>query len=578
MKKDKFTQKMFYRFLAPSLVCSAALACGNIVDALVVGNRMGEPGLAAISLMLPIYMVFNVFDIGISIGGSIEFAKLLGEGKAKAAKIHFNRMLQAALAISILFAVLGNLFLPQILYCLGATANDTALYEMSYTYAKILVSAAPLFFINFLLYYFIRNDDNQKLASIGFIIGNVLDIVLNYVFVILFDFGVAGAIWSTVIGQAVSILIYLPHLFMKHNILGLQAIRPCRREVFKSFRTGLSTSNQYLFQFLFILFANNILMRIGGQGGVAIFDVVLNTSYIALCLYDATGATLQPLISTFTGEKNKAAESKVLKLSLIWGMGLSMVLILAIGVFAENICGFFGLSENISLGVYALRLTCIGAVFAGVSIILSAYYQSAGQVKWSFGIGLLRNCIVLLPLTVVFGFSGMQNFWWVFPVTEMVSLVVWAVWRRIGKPVSVDGALDKTRIYSRIIENKYEDISTLIAEVEEFCDKWEAEVKQSYYVTMTVEEICQAIIKNAFGGDGGEYIQLTLIASENGVFELHIRDNATTFNPFDMITKKVDIDDSDRDLESLGILMIKNKAQDFFYRRYQGFNTLTVKV
>ena len=89
MKKDKFTQKMFYRFLVPSLVCSAALACGNIVDALVVGNRMGEQGLAAISLMLPIYMVFNVFDIGISVGGSIEYAKLLGEGRAKGGESAF---------------------------------------------------------------------------------------------------------------------------------------------------------------------------------------------------------------------------------------------------------------------------------------------------------------------------------------------------------------------------------------------------------------------------------------------------------------------------------------------------------
>ena len=496
----------------------------------------------------------------------------------KAAKAHFNRMLQAALAVSILVAILGNLFLPQILYCLGATAEGSALYEMSYIYAKILISAAPLFFINFLLYYFVRNDDNQKLASIGFIVGNVLDIALNYVFVILLDFGVAGAIWSTVIGQVVSILIYLPHLFMKHNILGLQAVRPCGREVFKSFRTGLSTSNQYLFQFLYILFANNILMRTGGAGGVAIFDVVLNTSYIALCLYDATGATLQPLISTFTGEKNKAAVSRVFKLSLRWGMGLSAVLILAIGIYAENICGFFGLRENIPLGVYALRLTCIGAVFAGVSLIVSAYYQSAGQVKWSFGIGLLRNCIVLLPLTVIFGLLGVQNFWWAFPVTEMASLFVWAVWRRAGKSKSADGSIDKTRIYSRIIENKNEDISTLISEVEEFCDKWKADVKQSYYMTMTVEEICQAIINNAFDGDGGEYIQLTLIAGENGMFELHIRDNAITFNPFDMITKKVDIDDSERDLDSLGILIIKNKAQDFFYRRYQGFNTLTVKV
>ncbi len=578
MKQEHFTRKMFYRFLAPSLVCSAALAFGNIVDALVVGARMGEAGLAAINLVLPIYMVFNVFDIGLSVGGSIEYARLLGEGRAKAAKVHFNRMLMAALFISILFAVLGNLFLPQILYGLGATAKGSALYQMSHTYAKILVSASPLFFLNFLLYYFIRNDDNQKLASIGFVVGNALDIVLNYVFVILMDYGIAGAVWSTVIGQAASIAVYLPHLFIKHNILGLQAVRPDLGEIFKSFRIGLSTSNQYMFQFMFLLLANNILMRISGEGGVAILDVVLNTSFVALCFFEAMVSTLQPLASTFTGEKNKSSATGVLRMSFFWGMGLSASLILVIAIFSADVCGIFGLRENTALGGYALRLVCAGSVFAGVSMIMSAYYQSSGQAKWSFTIGILRNFILLLPLTVAFGFTGSGLFWWVFPITEAASLAVWALMRRLSRAERTARAMDETRIYNRIIENKDEDIGMLISDVQEFCDKWDADAKQSYYVTMTVEEICQSIIKNAFGPRGGEYIHLTLIAGETGEFELHIRDNATTFNPFDMITKKVEINDTEKELDSLGILMIKNKAKDFFYRRYQGFNTLTVRV
>ena len=74
---------MFYRFLLPSCLSSLALSIGNMVDALVIGTRVGEEGLAALSLVLPVYMVFNVFDIGIAVGGSIEFSRLLGAGKAK---------------------------------------------------------------------------------------------------------------------------------------------------------------------------------------------------------------------------------------------------------------------------------------------------------------------------------------------------------------------------------------------------------------------------------------------------------------------------------------------------------------
>lgn len=107
-------------------------------------------------------------------------------------------------------------------------------------------------------------------------------------------------------------------------------------------------------------------------------------------------------------------------------------------------------------------------------------------------------------------------------------------------------------------------------------------MKQSYYVTLTVEEICSAIIANAFGKQNriGEenYIQLTLVANPNGDFELHLRDNATFFNPFDMVTKRILDADSTEGLDAIGILMVKQKAKQFFYRRYLGFNVLVITV
>lgn len=117
----------------------------------------------------------------------------------------------------------------------------------------------------------------------------------------------------------------------------------------------------------------------------------------------------------------------------------------------------------------------------------------------------------------------------------------------------------------------------LTSQTEEFCEKWEASPQQQYYVILTVEEICQAIINNGFTNLKDNYIEITLIANEDGSFELHIRDNATKFNPFDMKTFKID-KNLDNDLDSIGILMIKKNVKQMFYRRYQGFNTLTVLV
>ena len=116
----------------------------------------------------------------------------------------------------------------------------------------------------------------------------------------------------------------------------------------------------------------------------------------------------------------------------------------------------------------------------------------------------------------------------------------------------------------------------MLSEAEAFCAEYGADSKQSIYVEMCIEEVCQAIIDNAFEKNGDEYIQLTLCCENDGTFVIHIRDNAVSFNPFAMKTGQ-DYEDEEN-LASLGIQMVKTKAKKFFYRRYANFNTLTVEV
>ena len=116
----------------------------------------------------------------------------------------------------------------------------------------------------------------------------------------------------------------------------------------------------------------------------------------------------------------------------------------------------------------------------------------------------------------------------------------------------------------------------MIGLAEEFCEENGANPKQIYTITMCIEEVCQAIIENAFKKTENEYVQLTLCLEENGSVMLHFRDNAVNFNPFAMKMGQ-DYDDPEH-LASLGIQMVKSKSKQFFYRRYSGFNTLTVEV
>ena len=114
-------------------------------------------------------------------------------------------------------------------------------------------------------------------------------------------------------------------------------------------------------------------------------------------------------------------------------------------------------------------------------------------------------------------------------------------------------------------------------ELEAFCEVCGADMKQQMLSTMTVEELGMAILKHGFQGRTDGYLQLTAIMDEGGVLELHLRDDATTFNPFALDTSRASRDEA-FDMDGMGVLVIKKRAKEFFYRRYQGFNTLIIKI
>ena len=576
---DRFAGPMFLRALVPALISSAGLGVSDVADAVVLGQRMGETGLAAISLALPVFMVINLIMHGFGSGGSIRYSRLLGEGNPQEAIRSFSFVIVTALAAGILLSLAGNLMIHPLLSVLGAGRENRELYEASRIYVEVIVSGIPLFFGAYILNYYLRADGSQKLASFGFTVGNLSDLFLNILLVLVFDLGAAGAAWSTLAGQAIAIVIYLWALRKpdREGILSFHPALPDIREVCSCYRLGFATSSQYIFQMVFLLIANRMLMKMGGENGVAVFDLVQNTSFLILYLYDGVSRAAQPLISTFNGECSSQGVKESLRLGYRWGMAVGGLGALLVFLFPQALSAIFGLqsAEAIILGNYALRVLAFGSVFAGLCILTESFCQAQEDEKGAFLISSLRGTVILIPCALIFSMAGLQAFWWMYPAAEILTLAVYGIWKKCSG--SSGTAFDTERVYSSLILGRNDNIRPLTQEIENFLEKWDAAPSQQYFVQMAAEEICLLIMQKGFiqGKDG--YIQVTLVAMENGDFELHIRDDAVKFNPFALNTAKADQGD-DWDPEAIGILVIKEKSKDFFYRRYQGFNTMVIRI
>lgn len=575
--KDTFTWPMFKRLWIPAMVSSLGWALSDMADAIVVGHSLGTTGLAAISLILPVYMIHCMFAHGLGLGGSVKFSKLLGEGKASEAERNFNTIMTLAVLFSIVIALFGNIFMKPLLAVLGTTPKDGSLFGATKDYLRVLMSATPFFYVSNILNYYLRNDENQKIAVIGSMVGNICDIGLNIIFVLVLNMGTRGAALSTLIGQIISILIYLPGVTSKAHAIKWRIEMAYLKEGIQCLVAGLATSIQYLYQLIFFLMMNRILMKISGEAGVAIFDLLQNTSYLILYIFEGTARGMQPILSTYQGEHNEQGKHKILKLGLTSGMTVGGLLIILIIVLPQCMCLLFGIEgawiEQIAYE--ALRIYCIGAGFAGINILLCQYYQSCEVEKAAFTIETLRGICLLLPCTFLFSWGGMHTIWWLFPATEVGTLLVFILFRKTGR-ICIP-SFDSNRVFQFRIDDNQEEIAMMHTKIEAFCKKWHAQPKEQYAVMMAVEEIYLAIHLKGFVGKAGENIHMILVAQTDGSFDLHVRYNAKTFNPFSLETVLIDYSNA-FDMDAMGMMLIKKTAKAFYYRHYQGFNTLVVKL
>lgn len=587
-KKQWIPRQMFYRFLAPSFFSALALSVANVTDALVVGTRLGETGLAAIGIVTPVYMIYNTLGYTFSQGGCVTHGKLTAAGKNETALCHFRRLAGLLLLLSAAVALGGNLLLDPLLALVGVGEAMPGLRDLCLAYARPLLAACPVFMLNFLLYDFVRSDNDQSLAALGFSLGCWVDVALNILLVIVLHKGVAGAAMATVVAQAVSVAVLSVHFFFRRGVLCFQDLfraRADRKEIrrlsARSVWTGFSASARYIAQFVFLSLANRLLLRAGERGlvngalYVAVFDLVMNVSYIALALYQACAEVMQPLISAFTEEHDRDSRRQVLGLALGWGLGTGLVLAGLLAVFAGPVSSLFGLAEAgaRAVSVPAIRIYLLSTFLAGPLIVLTAYYQSSGQVALSGVMTMLRFAVTLLPVTLVFGLFLPADFWWLFPVSEALTVMAAPLIRK-----SFGKREEERPVFSASMDNEDHEIGRVMEELEAFCERQEVPPKKAVQIQLAVEELCLVIMQQAFTGAKHEYIQITLTQERNGDYILYLRNSAARFNPFDMQTARVRENARKEILDSVGVLMVKKQSKGLFYRNYQGFNMMMVMM
>lgn len=558
MKQDTlFVKKLFMRFLLPALFSSLALAVGSVADSLYVGSKLGESGLFIIGSAYPLYMVFTTLTVGMASGGAVHFNARLGEGKEEEARRIFFATLFYDFCGICLLAALGLALRDPLVRLLGARGDGVS-YQEFRGYVTWMLVCSPVLFLQAPLQYFVYADGNPKLASAALVAGNVCDCVCGFLFIVVFDMGVNGSVFSTLCGALVMEGICLIHFFRGKGALGFRRCgKPSLRTALRSLYTGFSTAAVYLYQFVTVLVFNRILLGMSGEWAVAVYDVVYNAGSIAIAVTEGVSMAMVALVSTFYGERNENGIRGSLRLSLISCFVLTALAAGGMAVAARPYCSLFGISAQYGAqAAYAMRLYMASMAFACVNGVIGSYCQSTGAERFSYLVTGLRTFAFLLLFGGLLSLDGYNAFWLCYLCAEAAALLTMLPFLLRRKRVLPEG----TAVFSETFSGGTAQISDLCERLQTFLDESGVQAKRSYFVALSADETLRLICE----ASGELSLQLTLIVEEEECV-LHLRDNAKRFNPFELSEEN-----------ALGLKIVKNKAKDFHYRRFVGFNTLTV--
>lgn len=396
----------------------------NLVDTYFIGLTRNDYQLAAVNLAYPVMMVMIAISNMIGTGASSLIARCLGaKDKQKAAET-LTAGFVLTVVNSIIVAAVGLIFLNEIVKGLGAKENT---FEYTKQYVRILLICSVFTMGNYSFGQFLRSEGSVKYSIVGMIVGTIVNIILDPLFIFTLGMQVRGAALATVIGNAAGMFASLIFYIKGKTLLcpDKKCIRPKASVLGEIYRVGLPASLETLLSSAAYVVNNNLAVAYG-ELTVAAMGIAQKLLSLGNYIYQGFAAGTQPLMGYNYGAKNYSRMKAILKAGVITVTCTELFLMVIYGAFAPLLTGIFSDSQEvISIGARVLRTVMFILPFVGTVSMCRMSFQAMGKPLYAFCITLVRQLILYIPLLLlfdhVFGFKGMLC---AQPVTEAVMMTV----------------------------------------------------------------------------------------------------------------------------------------------------------
>ena len=461
----------FKELLLPSILIAMALNISSIVDSSFVATFIGSNGLAALQTLSPLILLITIFEWLFGLGGQILSLSKKAEFDEDGSNHYFTIAMLSTIVLAILIFLACFLFEDTLISILHPVA-DAVQYVKAYGF--YLFICFPIVTVLGVLTQFIRVDGQPKFASALIVIANVINIILDYLFLVVFHMGIEGASLAMLIGYVVAfILAFKYHFDSKRTfkfVLSKVKIRTWITSTVEIIKVGLPGASMGVFNVILIYVINLVLSASLGILGLDIFNVCMNSLLIISIFIVGFSEALSSVVPVFYSQNDFYNVQYIVRKSLLLSLVFSIVFTIFVLVYPDGILMFFNLANvhNDALVENALRIYSLAFIPMAISTTLIFYYEGIERPVESGIIALISELLGPLGFTfVLYPLIGVTSVWISFPLGFALSIVLVAIYVKLVERKETEysglffvkrGLIEKSRNYT--LKSKDDDVKT----------------------------------------------------------------------------------------------------------------------
>ena len=422
----------FIRFIIPSIVAQWVFTLYTMVDGIFVARGVSEVALTAVNIATPFVMALYAVSILFAVGTSTVVAILLGAGREERAKEIFSQNIALLVIVSVVITVAVMFNLKRLALFLGAT--DVNLHYVV-EYLRAIVPFSGLFILSYSFETLIKTDGYPKLATIIVTTGSVLNVILDYLMVMEWNMGIAGAAIATGLSHVVVISLYLMHFLGKKGVIKFKRFRWDFPVVWREVKNGIPSGITELSTGVTIFMFNQMILKYLNEDALVSYTIISYVNSIVIMTMVGIVQGYQPLVSYYYGKREFGNCKKLFRYGIV-AVVIASVIYGAVCILAPGgIVSMFVPSEMTTLHAYSVqvfRIFAISFLVAGYNVVISGYFTAVEKPVAATTISLSRSIVMLVvslfALTALFGGAGI---WWSSLMSELVTGVftVGFLWR-----------------------------------------------------------------------------------------------------------------------------------------------------